>query len=373
MKVIKCEMCGVTKFAKEGDFFVCQGCGTKYSTEDAKKMMVEVEDEVKKTIPEPVENAVPPESEKLKNLRTLARRAKENNDAANAAKYYEMILLEDPNDWESAFYSIYYANMEITNGEIANSVTKVYNCLDNVKALVLALNGDAKRAAIMEVADKLETICNFYTIASVNYFPKVVGHLVSSFTYHSTLKGISDIAFFWADMMYDIAGGDSTFDIAEKDEEMKKKAISLYKTGISAPEQTVYFTVKSSGSDYDRSVKERNVEKANRVRELEPNYKTKYELPESEKKGGCYVATCVYGSYDCPQVWTLRRYRDETLGATWYGRLFIRIYYAVSPVLVKLFGKTSWFQKFWRGRLDKMVKNLQEKGMEDTPYNDKNW
>ena len=26
--------------------------------------------------------------------------------------------------------------------------------------------------------------------------------------------------------------------------------------------------------------------------------------------GGCYVATAVYGSYDCPEVWVLRRYRD---------------------------------------------------------------
>ena len=34
--------------------------------------------------------------------------------------------------------------------------------------------------------------------------------------------------------------------------------------------------------------------------------------------GGCYVATAVYGSYDCPQVWTLRRYRDDTLAETWY-------------------------------------------------------
>ena len=32
-----------------------------------------------------------------------------------------------------------------------------------------------------------------------------------------------------------------------------------------------------------------------------------------DKTGGCYVATAVYGSYDCPQVWTLRRYRDDIL------------------------------------------------------------
>lgn len=28
---------------------------------------------------------------------------------------------------------------------------------------------------------------------------------------------------------------------------------------------------------------------------------------------GCYIATCVYGSYDCPQVWILRRFRDDIL------------------------------------------------------------
>lgn len=95
--------------------------------------------------------------------------------------------------------------------------------------------------------------------------------------------------------------------------------------------------------------------------------------PVQNAKGGCYVATCVYGSYDCPQVWTLRRYRDDTLGSTWYGRLFIRTYYAISPVLVKWFGNTNWFKKLWKGRLDRMVAKLQENGIEDTPYEDKNW
>ncbi len=88
---------------------------------------------------------------------------------------------------------------------------------------------------------------------------------------------------------------------------------------------------------------------------------------------GCYVATCVYGSYDCPEVWTLRRYRDNQLAKSWYGRAFIRIYYAISPTLVKWFGKTKWFKKMWKGKLDRMVKKLQDKGVEDTPYKDKNW
>ncbi|MCM1130748.1 MAG: sel1 repeat family protein [Roseburia sp.] len=90
-------------------------------------------------------------------------------------------------------------------------------------------------------------------------------------------------------------------------------------------------------------------------------------------KNGCYVATCVYGSYDCPQVWTLRRYRDNTLGKTWYGRTFIKIYYAISPKLVKVFGNKNWFQRYWKKRLDKKVSKLQRNGVENTPYEDYDW
>jgi len=33
----------------------------------------------------------------------------------------------------------------------------------------------------------------------------------------------------------------------------------------------------------------------------------------SNSSAGCYIATAVYGSYNCPEVWTLRRYRDIKL------------------------------------------------------------
>ena len=85
---------------------------------------------------------------------------------------------------------------------------------------------------------------------------------------------------------------------------------------------------------------------------------------------GCYVATAVYGSYDCPQVWTLRRFRDLTLAKTWYGRAFIRVYYAISPTLVKHWGHSKHFQAFWKGRLDKMVAKLRRKGYASSPYQD---
>ncbi len=97
-------------------------------------------------------------------------------------------------------------------------------------------------------------------------------------------------------------------------------------------------------------------------------------IPFSEEKAkpkkGCYVATAVYGSYNCPEVWTLRRYRDFTLAKSWYGRAFIRTYYAISPTMVKWFGKTKLFKFIFKKKLDKMVNKLNERGVENTPYND---
>ena len=87
-------------------------------------------------------------------------------------------------------------------------------------------------------------------------------------------------------------------------------------------------------------------------------------------KGGCYIATAVYGSYDCPQVWTLRRFRDLKLSASFLGRTFIKIYYFVSPALVKVFGKNKLFKHFWKNILDKIVQSLQNKGYSNLPYKD---
>jgi len=75
--------------------------------------------------------------------------------------------------------------------------------------------------------------------------------------------------------------------------------------------------------------------------------------------GGCYIATCVYGSYDCPEVLILRQFRDNELSNSWFGRQFIRIYYAISPKIVELFGSKKWFTKLWRPIIDKIVCKLQ--------------
>ena len=139
------------------------------------------------------------------------------------------------------------------------------------------------------------------------------------------------------------------------------------------------FLIKNAFDEQLNIVKIRN----KTISEIEDLIESEDEdFPCSEKQikkfrktsaSGCYVATCVYGSYDCPEVWVLRRYRDDKLGSSWYGRLFIKTYYAISPTLVKWFGDTKWFKNMWRGKLNRMVEKYKAQGFADTPYEDKNW
>ena len=87
-------------------------------------------------------------------------------------------------------------------------------------------------------------------------------------------------------------------------------------------------------------------------------------------KGGCYIASCVYGSYNTKEVWTLRRYRDYKLSKNLLGRLFIKIYYLISPLMLRMFSNQKWFISLNKKILDKFVNKLNKEGYESTPYKD---
>ena len=58
-----------------------------------------------------------------------------------------------------------------------------------------------------------------------------------------------------------------------------------------------------------KRIKRRLKKEQNEIAAYDPNYK----IENVTKIGACYIATAVYGSYDCPQVWVLRRFRAEVL------------------------------------------------------------
>ena len=130
MKALTCEMCGSTNLIKHEGVFECQSCGTKYSVEEAKRMMVEG------TVDVTGSTVRVDTSDELKNLYEIARRAKdaENND--NAAKYYDMILIKDPSSWEANYYVVYFKSMGCKIAEIWSASSDMANCQSSVLNLI---------------------------------------------------------------------------------------------------------------------------------------------------------------------------------------------------------------------------------------------
>jgi len=106
-----------------------------------------------------------------------------------------------------------------------------------------------------------------------------------------------------------------------------------------------------------------------KIKKYDPSYNTP---PIDTTSGACYIATSIYGSYDCSEVWVLRRYRDSILAKTWYGKILIQFYYFISPKFITLFGQTKWFKKVWKKILDNFIYKLQIRGLKNTPYTDLN-
>ena len=98
--------------------------------------------------------AQPDRSAELENLRTLAKRAQEANDSAQAAKYYEQILMLDPDDWKATFYVPYYNAHNVKIYQLGEAANRVANCFDPVLRLVKTKvpEGPLQTAALLEIS-----------------------------------------------------------------------------------------------------------------------------------------------------------------------------------------------------------------------------
>ena len=331
MKAMVCEMCGSNNLVKQDGMYVCQHCGTKYSPDDAKKLMVEVDN-----------------SGKLDSLYNLARQAKAEDNSEAGAKYYGEILVLAPDDWEAQFYSIYYDSMNHKVAEISTAVRNIRKRCKTVFSEIAAkdIPNEKKKEIYTEISDKMVSAAKAFHSSALNTYRKV-----------DAMTDLRNQSANW--MVSSVEMIISTADDIKEIFFDNEKALSLYKEGFDLSCRCKFFSMNLTRATI-----------TDRIKAIDPSF----DASEAKKKAsGCYVATAVYGSYDCPQVWTLRRYRDDTLAKTWYGRAFIHTYYAISPTLVKWFGDTEWFKNMWKPKLDKMVSNLNNEGVDSTPYEDKNW
>lgn len=367
MKAIKCELCGSNDVVKQDGLYVCQHCGTKYTVEEARKLMIEGTVDVKGTVKIDKSN-------EIENLLKLAQEAIDSVNGEEAYSYANRVLEIESNNAHAWFLrmigvgltailedlkvlevikagnnAIKYSNNELSKDVYVYYLTK---CLNDLVFCTnqLANTDDIKRlyAAYSELnpfnatentlaSDTLADIILVQVDSVIKLRESVPNSIVSSDSEISNLVG--EVAKQWVYYTNALNSRFNVYDTKLSDDYVTRyrNVLSMIKKGLPDEMQNVIADEKISN-------------------------------PSS---GPCYVATAIYGSYNCPQVWTLRRFRDNTLDKTWYGRAFIKTYYAISPTLVRWFGDTSWFKSFWRKPLDKLVVSLRNKGVEDTPYIDK--
>lgn len=177
MKKLTCEMCGSTDLLKQDGVFVCQSCGTKYSVEEAKKMMVEG------TVDVSGSTVKVDSSDELENLYQIARRAKDEGNSGNAARYYDMILVKDPTSWEAAFYVVYFKAMECKIAQIRSAAVSVSNCESNVFSLIRDhVPEEEQTAAVDEVVDKCMYIATVLAAGAKNHYDGIDAEIRSNYT-----------------------------------------------------------------------------------------------------------------------------------------------------------------------------------------------
>lgn len=327
-------------------------------------------------------------SKRLDNLYARARKSLEVNDLEHAAEYYTQILDENPQDWEAYFYSYLGEFATYTNAQAGSVASKLENTIPAAYDMAIQ-NCDTEEAVRRIEQISSETADRLWGIAqsAANLISEYEGGNILFASGKVNIDMYQNLRPMVANTMICVTDALDALDaklcqICEGDSGITKAqckdALLCVRRARFGVANTTFSP--SAGEEEYLISEEWIVKYAKQLKELDPEI----EVPTFEQEtsasdsgnaggGGCYVATAVYGSYDCPEVWTLRRFRDHTLAKSWYGRAFIKTYYAISPTLVKWFGHTAWFKRFWKTKLDKMVSQLRASGVEDSPYADKNW
>ena len=77
----------------------------------------------------------------------------------------------------------------------------------------------------------------------------------------------------------------------------------------------------------------------------------------------CFIVTAVYGSQLSNRIKPFRNYRDITLNKNAFGRMFIKIYYKISPYMANYIRKREVVRKLVRKIiLEPMLNILIDKG-----------
>lgn len=138
------------------------------------------------------------------------------------------------------------------------------------------------------------------------------------------------------------------------------KALQVYKNELLSLLRPKYVSLENSGNvrlcrfltEYERSI-QNWMDGKNGSQAILKNI--------NKDNGHCYIATMVYGDYEHPNVIELRNYRDNSLKKKYLGKMFIKLYYQASPILVRNIKHKKLLNYLIKSVLNKIVNKLTTK------------
>lgn len=211
MKQLTCEMCGSTDLLKQDGVFVCQTCGTKYSVEEAKKMMIEGTVNVSGTVK--VDN-----TDKIKNYLEMAKSAYEAGNKSEAEAYCNRILEIEPQNYEAWFMKGESAGWQTTIANIR--IDESCQCFS--KAIDYASDNE-KTAIQSKAADEITAMSLALISLALENFeksPSTVAAKSVETCANSTKDAIHSLLDIFAEELYYV----------EASNRMNNTAVDVYKT-----------------------------------------------------------------------------------------------------------------------------------------------
>ncbi len=187
MKRIVCEMCGSNDLIKKDGLFVCENCGTKYTLEEAKKMMVEGTVQVEINT-----------SKSDANLLEVIKTACATGNSKEVFELASRLVENNPSNWEGWFYkgvgaykesaidkcrlsealALFFKAYSVAGEDKKEEVEKIIckETLDAIKylrqlfclALLADSGADVSESAIDYLSDAVSAVADLYDECSID-------------------------------------------------------------------------------------------------------------------------------------------------------------------------------------------------------------
>jgi len=257
LKATVCEICNNSDLIKQDGFFVCRYCGTKYSLEEAKNLLVDVVVEESGSVR--IDTSV-----KLDKAMKNAHRARDDGNFDLAFTFYKEVLDIDPDNWAGIFYTTYLFLIRSSSGQIQTSAISMSNCNTSVIALIKSKvnETDEKKSAVLEVIYRTIYLSDSFHLEALREIELLHKLKIRDKRVQSYKKRMLEVC----RTLYSL--GEQVQEAFADLEEIKKLAVIAWKKGIEI-DCKIYYLIDGRKSHN----RKRLYVYANAIRKYETNYR----------------------------------------------------------------------------------------------------